>query len=138
MEITGNVVGDNDKRYNLTIKGNIKAGSIKVGNINVWDIDAANIDAININAWMINTGNISAVDLNARDINAKDIDAGDINARYINAWNVDAYFIICESLKQKRGSKLVAKMLIDKRNERLQKLITRKGDYSDEQGRCDK
>jgi hypothetical protein len=100
LVVEGSIIGKDGTRYNLTVIGDIDAG----------DINAENIDAGDINAW---------------DINARDIDAGDINALDINARDIDAYFILCKTLKQKEGSKLIAKNLIEQRSKLEQKEIKR-------------
>ena len=54
IAVEGNILGKDGMKFNLTVKGNIKAWDI-----NAWDIKAGNIDAGDINAW----------DIKARDIN---------------------------------------------------------------------
>ena len=118
--VEGSIIGKDGLRYSLKVKGNIDAGDI-----DAWYIDARNIDAGDIAAWDIDARNIDAGDIAARNIDAGDIDAWDIDALNIAARNIDALniaarniaasFIVCESLKQKKGSKLVACNVITKR-----------------------
>ena len=89
--IASNITGKDGERYNLTVRG---------------DLNAFDIDAHDINAH----------DINALDINAHDINALDINAHDINAHDIDVWFILCDSIKQKEGSKLLAKNIITKRS----------------------
>ena len=141
--VKGNIVGKNGMKYNLTVKGNITARNITArdinaqGDINVfenitawyiyaWDINAwnitarGNINANNINAWNIHAlGDITAWNIHARShITALNITALDINVfENINAkGDISAGFIICESLKQPEGKRLVCKNLIEKRS----------------------
>ena len=48
---------------------------------------------------------------------------GNINAHAIDALDINACFILCESIKQKEGSKLLAKNIITKRSGYAQKEI---------------
>jgi hypothetical protein len=86
-----NISGKDGMRYSLTVRGDINARDINACDVNAFDVNARNVNAL--------------------DVNAHDIDAHDINAR-----NVNAYFILCESIKQKEGSKLIAKNIITKRS----------------------
>jgi hypothetical protein len=121
LEVKGNILGKDGKRFSLTVFGdiitrnidawhinamNITAWNINARNITAWDIYAwniyaRNINASDINAWDINAldinaWNITAMDINADDITSRNIDALDINASDINAWNIK-----CESRKKK-------------------------------------
>ena len=101
-----NITGKNGERYNLTVRGNIDAS-----NIGALDINALNINAYDIDAYDINADDIYACNIDAHDINAHDI-----NAHNINAHDIDVWFILCESIKQKEGSKLLAMNIITKRS----------------------
>jgi len=59
INVEGNILGKDGKRYNLIVKGDIKAGDIKAGDINAGDIDAVDINAGDIDAVDINAGNIN-------------------------------------------------------------------------------
>lgn len=97
IEVETSIRCAGNERFNLTVKGDIKAGDITA-----WDIDAWDIDARDINARDINAGNINAGDINAWDINARDIKARDI---------------ICESRKKKdEENKTVARIFITDRS----------------------
>ncbi len=123
--VDGDISGKDDKKYTLVVKenidalGNINAGNIDavdikvVGNINALTINARNVDALgNIDALAINARNIEALgNIKAQDINARNIYTQDIDAR-----NIDASFIVCETLNQKEGAKLVCRNII--RNKR--------------------
>ena len=53
INVEGNILGKDGKRYNLIVKGDIKAGDIKAGDINAGDIDAVDINAGNINYYAV-------------------------------------------------------------------------------------
>jgi len=93
IDVRGNIVGKDGKRFDLVVRGDIDAGNINAGNINAGNINAGDIDAGDIDAGNIDAGNI----------NAGDIDAGDIDAGDIDAWNIDAvdikYYAVCFAYK---------------------------------------
>jgi hypothetical protein len=109
--VKGSILGKDGLRYDLKVKGNIDAW-----NINAVNIDARNINARNIDAWDINARNINAGNIDAGNIDAWNISAVNIDARNINATNINASFILCESIKQKEGSKLIARHVLTKRS----------------------
>jgi hypothetical protein len=98
--VHGNITGKDGKRYNLIVRGDINARDINAVDIDAWDINAWNIDAVDIDAW---------------DINAVDIDA----------WDINASFILCATLKQKEGSKLLARHIIRNRSSYEQKDLSK-------------
>jgi hypothetical protein len=122
IRVNGNILGKDEKRFSLTVHGNITAGNITAGNITAGNITAGNITAWNITAWDIDASDINAWDIDAGDINAWDIDAGDITALCINAWgivvgDIDAVNIICESRKKKdKDNKTIASIFIQNRS----------------------
>ena len=118
--VHGNITGKDGKRYNLIVRGDIDAW-----NIDAWNIDAENINARDINARDINAVDIDAWDINAWNIDAVDIDAWDINAVDIDAWDINASFILCATLKQKEGSKLLARHIIRNRSSYEQKDLSK-------------
>jgi hypothetical protein len=61
-------------------------------------------------------GDIDCHNIVCDDINAGNIDAWNIDAWNINAGNINASFIICESITQKEGSKLIARHVLTKRS----------------------
>jgi hypothetical protein len=109
--VEGSIQGEDGNRYTLKVKGNIDCNNINCHNIDAWNINAGNINAGDINAL-----NINALNINAGNINAGNIDAWNIDAGNINAGNINASFILCESIKQEEGSKLIAKNVITKRS----------------------
>jgi hypothetical protein len=68
LKVSGNILGKDGERFNLTVKGNLNALDINALDINAFDINARNIDASDINAGNINAWNIDAFDINASDI----------------------------------------------------------------------
>ena len=54
-----------------------------------------------------------------------DINAWDINAVDIDAWDINASFILCATLKQKEGSKLLARHIIRNRSSYEQKDLSK-------------
>ena len=94
IRVEGDIVGKDGQRYDLYVNGDIEAMSIEVGNIT---------SRGSTNAWNINTGDITAFDINV----IENIQAGG---------EIIADFILCESLIQPEGKKLVCKNLIEKRS----------------------
>ncbi len=124
--------------YNIKA-GDIDAWGIDALDIDAWGIDAKNIDAYNIDAYNIKAWDIKAGDIKAGDINAYNIKAGDINARNIKAedinasgnikaWDIKASLdIMCKTLKQKEGSVLTARNLMEESRGNRQRVIPRSG-----------
>lgn len=106
--IKGNLILEKDTTYNesLIVEGSIigKDGvryNLTVrGDINCWNIVCGNIVCGNINCLDINCGNI-------------------------NCWDIEAYFVLCETMKQKEGSMLKVKNIIESRNSYKQREIKR-------------
>ena len=71
LQINGNIFGENKKRYNIKIMGNITAWGIHARDIDAMDINVGDIDAVNINARDIDSWKIDAVEINARDVTAR-------------------------------------------------------------------
>ena len=97
IRVEGDIVGKDDKRYNLVVNG-----SINVWNINAWHINAnGNIRATgNINATNIITcgnirtdGDIKASNISARNVVAWNIKVWDIDASRIHTLNLNAHNI---------------------------------------------
>ncbi len=119
LEVEGSIFGIDKKLFSLTVEGNIKALGIEAQDINAEDINAENIDARDINAY-----NIKAGDINARNINAEDINA----SGKIKAWDIKASLdIMCKTLKQKEGSVLTARNLMEESRGNRQRVIPRSG-----------
>ena len=111
LTVSGSIFGKNGVRYNLTVKGDIDC----------MDINCRNITCGNLNCGDITCGNINCWDINCRNIDCRNIDCGSIDCYDINCWNIncgnlDAYFILCETLKQREGSTLIAKSLTENRS----------------------
>jgi hypothetical protein len=94
--VEGSILGKDGVRYDLKVKGNIDCNDINCNNIECYNIDCIKINCDNIDCGDINCHNIDAY--------------------YIDCHNISAYFIICESIKQKEGSKLIARHVLTKRN----------------------
>jgi len=107
ISVEGNISGKDGNRFNLTVRGNIKALDIDARDIKALDIDAWDIKALDIDAW-----DIDARDIDARDIKARSIDALDIKARSIDAWD-----IICENrVKKTKDSRTFARIFMKHRS----------------------
>jgi hypothetical protein len=112
LEVKGNILGKDGKRFCLTVHGNINAG-----NITAWDIKAGDINARDITAWNINARNINAWNIDAWNITAENITAKNINARNIDALDIYASDIICESRKKKDpNNKTMARIFIQNKS----------------------
>ena len=134
LVVEGSVFGEQNRKYCLTVKGDITALDITAWNINAyaWNITARNISADDIkasriNAWNINARDITALDITTGNIAARNISAGDITAWNITAWDIDAHIIFCEKLTQKPGSLLTAVSLTEKRSTLNREVIKRPG-----------
>ena len=59
IKVEGNIYGENNRRFNLKVEGNIKCKNINCLDIKCRDIDAVNIDAADIDAIDIKCRNIN-------------------------------------------------------------------------------
>lgn len=110
LTVEGSICGKDGVRYDLTVRGNIQCR----------DITCRDIDCRNITCGNITCGNITCID-----IDCGNIDCRNINCLYIDCLDISAGFILCESLKQQDGSKLVAKNVIENRSGYTKKEIKR-------------
>jgi hypothetical protein len=94
--VEGSILGKDGDRYTLKVNGNIVCRNIDCNAINCYNIDCYNINCL--------------------DIDCRNIDCLNIDCNNIDCYNISAYFILCESIKQKEGSKLIAKNVITKRS----------------------
>ena len=89
--VEGSILGKDSVRYDLKVIGKIDCFNIDCYNIVCHNIDCNIIDCLNIDCYNIDCHNIDCYDINAS-------------------------FILCESMKQKKGSKLIARNVITKRS----------------------
>jgi hypothetical protein len=59
LKVSGNILGKDGERFNLTVKGNLNARNINAEKIDALKIDALKIDALNIDALKIDALDIS-------------------------------------------------------------------------------
>jgi hypothetical protein len=59
LKVSGNILGKDGERFNLTVKGNLNARNINAEKIDALKIDALKIDALNIDALNIDALDIS-------------------------------------------------------------------------------
>jgi hypothetical protein len=109
--VEGSILGKDGDRYTLKVNGDINCLNIDCNNINAYYIVCRNIDCYNINC----------LDINCINIDCHNIDCHNINCNAINCYNIDCHdinasFILCESIKQKEGSKLIARHVLTKRS----------------------
>ena len=104
--VEGPIMGKDGVRYNLKVEGNIDCYNIDCNNIVCYNIVCYNIDCYNIDCNNIDCHNIVC---------------HNIDCHNIVCHNINASFILCESIKQKEGSKLMAKNVITKRSAYMKK-----------------
>jgi hypothetical protein len=122
LVVNGNILGDSDIEHKLKVIGDltvrdIKArleidvsGKLSAGNI----LTKGNLTASEVHA----EGDIEAWNITASKIHAKNMIGLLIMSTHMSAWDINAFFVLCETLKQKEGSKLVAYVVIRNRSRR--------------------
>jgi hypothetical protein len=114
--VEGSIQGKDGMRYDLKVKGDIDCHNIDCRNIDCNNINCNDINCYDIDAYYIVCRNIDCINIDCIDIDCYNIDCDNINCD-----DISAYFILCESIKQKEGSKLIANNVITKRDAYVRK-----------------
>ena len=122
---------DKDGICDLKVRGDIKCLGIYCRNIDCINIDCHNIDCYNIDChnivchnivcYNIDCHNIVCYNIVCYNIDCHNIDCYNIDCHNIDCYDINASFILCESMKQKKGSKLIARNVITKRSAYIRK-----------------
>ena len=119
--VEGSILGKDGFRYDLKVKGDINCYDIDCYNIDCHNIVCNNIVCHNIDCLNINCYDIDCYNIVCLNIDCHNIDCYNIDCHNIDCYDINASFILCESMKQKKGSKLIARNVITKRSAYIRK-----------------